>query len=294
MTQEPAPTPPLDLFVRPSPAYQEAIDRYEAIRPILKKEQTRSPHSPKTGISYGRLRRYLHRFQRYGLQGLIDQRTLGHRRGRPPIEVVLPEAIQQHVVRLAIAHPFTYRELAHIVQEGYSPPVDHRGIQQVLERHQRSPDVLELHRQKAPQAPPPPLPASPQLELALTPPTRGQRLVQALGPEHLRIRFRTYREYPTQEQARWRIIELLEVGFRPRRVAKLVVRSRHHLPKDHCRYIMRNGVFIHKGMMEGGLAMRRTLPLAQDYRGQGREERFRGLPQNLCFLSSTAQMYQRR
>ena len=39
---------------------------------------------------------------------------------------------------------------------------------------------------------------------------------------HCRLRFRTYDEYPTEEQARWRIIELLEVGFRPRRVAKLL------------------------------------------------------------------------
>jgi hypothetical protein len=29
-----------------------------------------------------------------------------------------------------------------------------------------------------------------------------------LGPEHLRIRLRTYRDDPTEEQARWRIIEL--------------------------------------------------------------------------------------
>ena len=42
---------------------------------------------------------------------------------------------------------------------------------------------------------------------------------QALGPEHLLLRFRTYHEYPTEEQARWRIIERLEVGFRPRRIA---------------------------------------------------------------------------
>jgi transposase len=44
-------------------------------------------------------------------------------------------------------------------------------------------------------------------------------LAQALGPEHLLVRFRTDWEYPTEEQARWRIIELLEVGFRPRRIA---------------------------------------------------------------------------
>lgn len=42
----------------------------------------------------------------------------------------------------------------------------------------------------------------------------------ALGPEPLLLRFRTYDEYPTEEQARWRMIELLAVGFRPRRVAK--------------------------------------------------------------------------
>ena len=64
---------------------------------------------------------------------------------------------------------------------------------------------------------------SQQLDLALDPTTHAQRLLQALGPEHLLLRFRSYREYPTEEQARWRIIELLEVGFRPRRVAKLLV-----------------------------------------------------------------------
>jgi hypothetical protein len=38
----------------------------------------------------------------------------------------------------------------------------------------------------------------------------------------LLVRFRTSHEYPSEEQARWRIIERLEVGFRPRRVAKLL------------------------------------------------------------------------
>jgi hypothetical protein len=37
--------------------------------------------------------------------------------------------------RLAIAHPFTYRELARIVQIGYDYPIDHQGIQCVLEFH---------------------------------------------------------------------------------------------------------------------------------------------------------------
>ena len=134
MAQKSISIPQLDLFVSQSPAYQEAVDRYEAIRPILKEEQTLSQHRhPETGLSYGRLRRYLQRFRGYGLQGLVDQRKLPHRRGRPPVEAVLPEPIQQHIVRLAIAHPFTCRELARIIQEGYGHRVDHRGIQQVLE-----------------------------------------------------------------------------------------------------------------------------------------------------------------
>jgi transposase len=36
-----------------------------------------------------------------------------------------------------------------------------------------------------------------------------------------------YGEYPTEEQARWRIIELLEVGFRPRRIAALLAIDPH-------------------------------------------------------------------
>lgn len=222
MSQQPNPALQLELFVSQSSAYQEAVDRYETIRPILKENYTLAQQSQAAGISAGRLRRYLQRFQQSGLQGLIDQRKQPHRRGRPSTEALLPEAIQQHLVRLAIAHPFTYRELARVVDEGYGYRVDHRGIQRLLEGHHLSAEILARHRQKAQQTIPFPWSAPAQLTLPLTPTTRGQRLTQALGPDHLLIRFRTYREYPTEEQARWRIIELLEVGFRPRRVAKLL------------------------------------------------------------------------
>jgi hypothetical protein len=92
----------------------------------------------------------------------------------------------------------------------------------VLDLHQLSPAVLRLHYQTKQQAALPPFSAGQPLDLALEPTTRAQRLLQALGPDHLLLRFRTYREYPTEEQARWRLIALLEVGFRPRRVAKLL------------------------------------------------------------------------
>jgi hypothetical protein len=45
-----------------------------------------------------------------------------------------------------------------------------------------------------------------QLHLPCEPTAYAQRLEQALGPEHLLVRFRTDWEYPTEEQARRRII----------------------------------------------------------------------------------------
>jgi hypothetical protein len=130
--------------------------------------------------------------------------------------------VQHQIVRLALAHPFTARELARIVQTCYEITIDHRGIRRVLALHQLSPAVLRLHYHTTHHASLPPFSAGQQLEFTLAPTTRAQRFLQTLGPDHLLLRFRTYRAYPTEEQARWRIIELLEVGFRPRRVAKLL------------------------------------------------------------------------
>jgi transposase len=223
MSRDAAGAPRLHLFIS-DPA---ALARYEAIRPVLKGERSLPQQSHVSGINYWRLWRDLQRFQRSGLLGLIDQRTLPHARGKPAAEVFLPRHIQQPIVRLAMAHPFTAHELARVVRDGYHYPVDHRRIQRVLTRHHLSPDALQRHRQRARQAPSPRWPPGHQLGLPFEPTAYAQRLEQALGPEHLLIRFRTYREYPTEEQARWRIIELLEVGFRPRRVAALLAIDPH-------------------------------------------------------------------
>lgn len=154
--------------------------------------------------------------------GLIDRRNLPHPWGRTSVEELLPRHIQQHIVQLAIAHPFTDRELARIVRDYYRYTIDHRGIRRVLDWHQLSPEALQSRRYQAQQAPLSAPPLDQQLALPFEPSTLAERLAQALGPQHVLLRFRTYREYPTEEQSRWRIIELLEVGFRPRRVAKLL------------------------------------------------------------------------
>jgi transposase InsO family protein len=212
-------SPQLHLFPSDSPAYRDALVRYETLRPVLQGQRTLRQQSHLTGLPYKRLWRELQRFRRDGLHGLLDRRTLPHRRGKAPIEAQMPVSIQQQIVRLALAHPFTTRELAWIVQTCHAMAVDHRGIRRVLDLHHLSPDALRPHYEILQQAHLPPFPAGQQLPLALEPATHAQRVAQALGPDHLLLRFRTYREYPTEEQARWRIVELLEVGFRPRRVA---------------------------------------------------------------------------
>jgi hypothetical protein len=207
MPVDPVGTPHLQLFAGRSPAYQDALARYEEIRPILTRQRTLPQHSRETGLNDWRLWRHLRRFRRGGLLGLLDQRKLPHAWGKTAIEALLPRHVQQHLVQLASAHPCTDRELARIVREAYHLSVDHRGIRRVLAWHHLSPEVLKHRRQQARQAPLPAPPPDPQLALLFESTTLAQRLAQALGPEHLLIRFRTYREYPTEEQARWRIIE---------------------------------------------------------------------------------------
>src|SRR5215213_2807071 len=135
MPRDSARTSQLPLFVHDPAASPEALARYEALRPVLKGERSLPQQSQLTGINDWRLWRDLQRFQRAGLLGLIDQRTRPYMRGKPAVLDLLPRSIQQHLVRLAMAHAFTARELARIVREGYGYSVDHRGIQRVLAQH---------------------------------------------------------------------------------------------------------------------------------------------------------------
>jgi hypothetical protein len=179
MPHEPASAFQLDRFLSDAQAYRDALARYEVIRPIFKRERTLAQQSRITGLSYWRLWRDLRRFRRAGLLGLIDRRTLPHRRGRPPIDMRLPRDIQQHIIRLAMAHPFTARELARIVRDCYHQPIDYRGSQRVLAQHRLSPAALQRHHQVALQAS---LPSSLPTQ-QLTFPTEGVGKDPPLGVE---------------------------------------------------------------------------------------------------------------
>jgi hypothetical protein len=194
MPRDSARAPQLSLFVSDPAASPEALARYEALRPVLTGQRSLRQHSQQSGINYWRLWRDLRRFRRQGLLGLVDRRTLRHPRGKPAVETRLPPHMRQHIVRLALAHPFTARELARIIRDGYHYAIDYRGIQRVLAQHHLSPETLRLHHHRAHQAPSPPWPPGHQLPLPFEPTAHAPRLEQALGPEHLLIRFRTYWE----------------------------------------------------------------------------------------------------
>jgi hypothetical protein len=211
----------LPLFTTDSPASQEALARDEELRPILKQERTLAQHSRETGLNDGRLWRDLRRLTRSGRLGRIDRRKLPHPWGKTSSEELLPRHIQPHLVPLAIAHPVTDRARARMVRDGYRDAIDHRGIRRVLEWHQLSPDVLQSRRHQAQPIPFPAPPPDQQRARPCEPGTLAERLAHALGPEPLLLRCRPSGEYPTEEQARWRSIDLWAVGFRPRRVAKL-------------------------------------------------------------------------
>ena len=144
MSTAATPSPQLDLFLRDTLAYQKALARYERLRPILQGQCTLTEQSRATGVPYHQLWQDWRRFQRAGLVGLLDHRTLPHPRGKAPVEVRLAPHIQQQIIRLALAHPFTARELARIVHTCYDIAIDHRGIRRVLELHQLSPARLVM------------------------------------------------------------------------------------------------------------------------------------------------------
>jgi hypothetical protein len=157
----------LPLFVSDPATSPEALARYEALRPVLTGQRSLRQQSQRTGINYWRLWRDLRRVRRDGLLDWVDRRTLRHPRGRPAVETLLPQHLRQHLVRLALAHPFTARELARIIRDGYHYAVDYRGIQRVLAQHQLFPETLRLHHRRTAQVPPPPWPPEEQLGLPI-------------------------------------------------------------------------------------------------------------------------------
>jgi len=117
-------------FAQLSLAFVDEIQRrYEAIRPlVLLKNTSASQRSEQTGIAGRTLQRYVCQFDDGGMLGLVDQRT--GRKGHFQI----PPEVRAHVLILKDLYPpLSYRELSRIVQHTLGYPLDHKGVQRILE-----------------------------------------------------------------------------------------------------------------------------------------------------------------
>jgi transposase len=154
----------------------EAHLKYEVIRPVLLGRVTARSRAQHLQLHEQTLAKYLRRFDKKGYAGLLDQRHSSSGRKEE-----LSEAQQAHLVILRVAYAgFSLRELATIVGREHDHTIDHKTVSRILRQYES-------------------LFTFSQSEEAI---------------DHLLIRFRRYREYVPIVAGRYRIIELLEAGWK--------------------------------------------------------------------------------
>jgi putative transposase len=167
----------------------EAHMKYEIIRPVLLGHTTSRDRAQKLKIHEITLAKYIGRFRKDGYAGLLDQRH-----GPSSRKGELTEAQQAHLIMLRIAYNgFSLRELATIIGQEYSRTIDYKTVFGVLKRYEWL--FTYSHSEKA--------------------------------TEHLLVRFREYHEYTPIVAGRYRIIELLEAGWKKSTICKVMKVSRH-------------------------------------------------------------------
>jgi len=166
----------------------EAHLKYEVIRPVLLGKITTRDRAKELQLNERTLRKYLQHFRNNSYVGLLDQRH-----GPSEWKRQLSDAQKAHMILLRLAHSgFSLRELATIIGQEYKRTVDHKTVLSVLKQYE------EFF-------------AFSQSEEAV---------------EHFLIRFRRYREYTPVVAGRYRIIELLEAGWKVSTVSEVMQVSR--------------------------------------------------------------------
>jgi len=162
--------------------------KYEIIRPVLIGQITARDRAKQLQIHERTLTKYLQRFRNSSYEGLLDQRHgPSMRRGE------LNESQQAHLLMLRIAYSgFSLRELATIVGQEYNRIIDYKTVSSILQRYE-----------------------------ALFTYSRSEEAI-----EHLLIRFRRYHEYTPIIEGRYRIVELLEAGWKISTICKVMQVSR--------------------------------------------------------------------
>ena len=166
----------------------EAHLKYEIIRPVLLGQITSRDRANELQLHEVTLAEYIKRFRKSGYAELLDQRHgPSERKGQ------LSDAQKAHMILLRLAHSgFSLRELATIIGQEYKRTIDHKTVLSVLKQYE---EFFTFS----------------QSEEAV---------------EHFLIRFRQYREYTPVVAGRYRIIELLEAGWKINTICKVMQVSR--------------------------------------------------------------------
>jgi transposase len=103
-------------------------ERYEVARPLLLKfPTTATTRAQETGTNVQTLRRYVRRFEREGMRGLFDERTLvvrGH---------IVPDVVRLEAIRLKTLYPpLHHREITNILFSRLGCRIDHKTVARLL------------------------------------------------------------------------------------------------------------------------------------------------------------------
>lgn len=166
----------------------EAHMKYEIIRPVLMEQITAKSRAQKLQLHEQTLGKYLRHFRDDGYMGLLDQRH-----NSPGQKGKLSEAQKaQMIIHRLVYNGFSLRELASIVGKEYNITIDHKSVSRILQQYE-----------------------------ALLTFSQSEEVT-----EHFLIRFREYREYIPIVAGRYRIIELLEAGWKKSTICKVMKVSR--------------------------------------------------------------------
>ena len=162
----------------------EAHLKYEIIRPVLLRQNTTENRAQELKLHEKTLKKYLKLFHDNGYSGLLDQRH-----GPSKRKGELNDAQKAHMILLHLAYDgFSSRELATIVGKEHNRTIDHKTVLSILKQYK------ELFAY-----------------------SRSDEVI-----EHLLVRFRQYLEYTPVVAGRYRIVELMEAGWKVSTICEIM------------------------------------------------------------------------
>jgi transposase len=176
----------------------EAHLKYEIIRPVLLKQNTKENRAQELNLHEKTLEKYLRLFHNKGYLALLDQRH-----GPSKRKGELSDAQKAHIILLHLAYSgFSSWELATVVGKEHNRTIDYKTVLSILKQYE------ELFAY-----------------------SQSEEVI-----EHLLVRFRQYHEYTPIVAGRYHIIELIESGWKVSTICEIRGNSREAATGRHSEF----------------------------------------------------------